>query len=232
MKKIFTIIFCLLLSSSVRALPLNLDEFKQPDSEKAVSFTKYTSILNCEAKTPSYVYYNLMPKDFAGDKKRKEWWDKDLPKDIKAVCGEDYAINANYKHAGYSKGHLDPSDNYDSSIKNMKETFSFANVAPQEQKFNGGLWKQIENKERDLSVEQGGVTVITGVVHTGSTDKIKNDISVPVYFYKIILWKDKAGNIHNISWLAKNDKPDKGLKPNDVEVDIETIENISGLDFL
>lgn len=114
----------------------------------------------------------------------------------------------------------------------MKETYSFANAAPQEQRFNGGLWKAIENIERKLAEEQSGITVITGVIHTGSTDTIKNNISVPVYFYKIVLWKDESGNIHNLAWLAENDKPDKGLKPDAMLVDINTIENISGLDFI
>ncbi len=229
------IILCfLVIFSSIQANsePLALKDWKQPHSEKAVYFTRYTSILNCEKKTPRYVYYNLLPEDFNGETDRKHWWSNKIPEKIKAVCGNNYAVDKDYRHSGYSRGHLNPSANYKASKDYMKETYSFANAAPQEQSFNGGLWKAIENTERKLAGKHSGITVITGVIHTGSTYKIKNDISVPVYFYKIVLWKDGQGNIHNLAWLVENDKPDKGIKPGAMLVDINTIENISGLDFI
>jgi len=128
-----------------------------------------------------------MPEDFTGDIPRKNHWPSSVPDDIKAICGYNYAVNKNYTSIGYSRGHLDPADNYDSNLEYMNETFSFANAAPQNQSFNGGLWISIENIERKLAEKNNGVTVITGIIHKGSKEKIKNNISVPVYFYKIVL---------------------------------------------
>ncbi len=217
----------------VHAMPLALDEFNQPNNDQSVQYSKYTSVLNCKAKTPRYVYYNLSPESFKEKvAKRGSWWPKTVSEEIKAICGENYANDKNYKRTGYSRGHLNPAANYKVVEQHMKETFTFANAAPQEQDFNGGLWASIENIERDLAVEHNGVTVITGVIHKGSTNKIKNDISVPVYFYKIVLWKDEQGIINNMAWLVENDEPDKGLKPANVITDIDIIEAISGLDFV
>lgn len=234
MRKIITsVVFVFLLSAQVYSKPLEQNEWKQPYPEKAVHHSKYTSVLDCGMKTPMYVYYDLYSNYFSEKTaERKSWWPNNVPDDIKTVCGLDYAVTSNYNSSGYARGHFDPAANYSADLNSMKETFSFANAAPQNNSFNSGLWANIEKTERQLAVSNNGITVITGVIHKGSTNKINNNIDVPVYFYKIVLWENEKGKINYQAWLAANIKPDKNAKPVNYLTDINTIESMSGLNFI
>jgi endonuclease G, mitochondrial len=151
-----------------------------------------------------------------------------VPADIAAICGSDYAVDKNYDgYKGiYDRGHLAPAGNFKSTQKRTDLTFSFANAAPQNSNFNQTGWRILEEKtERGNAKKYNGITVITGVIQ--SKDKyIKNNIGVPDYYYKIILWLDNSGQINKEVYLAQNIK---GAVPK--PFDIKYLENLSGMDF-
>lgn len=228
MKKLL-LLFLSILCLPAFSQPLNLSDWKQPLIEKSVSNEVYTSILNCEKKTPYYVFYNLYPKDLtgSGDRNRSRWATT-VPPDIATICGADYAVDKDYKgYIGiYDRGHLAPAGNFKSGQKRTDLTFSFANAAPQDSNLNKGKWSKLEDiTERGSAKKYNGVTVITGVIQ--SKDKyIKNNIGVPDYYYKIILWLDNNGQVNKEVYLARNIK---GAIPQ--QVDIKYLENLSGMDF-
>lgn len=119
-----------------------------------------------------------------------------------------------------------PAGNFKSNQKRTDLTFSFANAAPQDSNLNKGKWSKLEDiTERGSAKKYNGVTVITGVIQ--SKDKyIKNNIGVPDYYYKIILWLDNNGQVNKEVYLARNIK---GAIPQ--QVDIKYLENLSGMDF-
>lgn len=226
MKKIL-LLFLSILCLPVFSQPLCLNDWQRPFIEKLVSNLAYTSILNCEKKTPYYVFYNLLPNNFTSNKERPNAWASVVPADIEKVCGANYATTKDYDGYLniYDRGHLAPDADFNSN-KNLEIlTYSFANAAPQNYSLNRGQWLKLEKYTRSVSANNNGITVITGVIQ--SKDKyIKNNVGVPDYYYKILLWVDNSGQINKQAFLARNIK---GAVPQ--QVDIKYLENLSGMDF-
>lgn len=222
MKKIL-LIFLSIICLPVFSQPLNLTDWQRPYMDKSVSNQAYTSVLNCEKKTPYYVFYNLFPNDFIGNAVRATKWPSYVPQDIQKICGANYATTKDYLKSGYDRGHLAPAANFNSCQTKKYLTFSFANAAPQNKKLNEAEWKKIEEIERNSATTNNGITVITGVIQS-QNNYIGNNVGVPDYYYKIILWKDEI-QINNVAYLARNvdSVPEK--------VDIKYLENLSGINF-
>lgn len=225
MKKIISTIL-LLISMPVYAQPLNLSDWKQPMINQSVQYNNYTSVLNCGKKTPYYVFYNLYQSDFGSDNsRRKEKWSGSVPTEIKLICGASYATKKDYTKSGYDKGHLAPAGDFASNQYNENSTFSFANAAPQNKTLNRGEWEKLERFERDSAINHAGITVITGVIQS-QNNYIGNNVGVPNYYYKIILWKDN-GEIKYNAYLAQNINCNAEIP----QVNIKFLENKADFDF-
>lgn len=98
------LLFLSMLSLPVFSQPLNLTDWQRPYMDKSVSNQAYTSVLNCEKKTPYYVFYNLFPNDFIGNAVRATKWPSYVPQDIQRVCGANYATTKDYLKSGYDRG--------------------------------------------------------------------------------------------------------------------------------
>lgn len=102
-----------------------------------------------------------------------------LPNSIKAQLSD-------YSHSPYDRGHLAP--NADMATPTQQyDSFSLANIIPQNPQHNRNLWKDIEFHTRYLAIKYGQVYVITGVVFLGDNVKQMNQrILVPTHLYKAI----------------------------------------------
>ena len=58
-----------------------------------------------------------------------------------------------YKNNVWDKGHMVPATSFDCTEYMLHQTFSYANCSLQHQQLNGGVWKSLEYKERELSKE-------------------------------------------------------------------------------
>jgi endonuclease G len=98
----------------------------------------------------------------------------------------DRAELEDYEHSGYDRGHMAPvGDMADST--SQKESFSLANMIPQNHKNNTQLWEGIEQATRNLTKTSGELYVITGPIFLGSKLKrINGRVLVPTYVYKAI----------------------------------------------
>lgn len=224
--KIFFIAYFLILNCSIAiSEPLKLSEWKQPYLGNEIFFHNYTSVLNCNKKTPYYVYYNLDTHNFSpAVAKRVNRWPNTISVEINNICGYNYATSKDYSNSGYDRGHLAPAVNFKASQQGEDETFSFANAAPQNPVLNRKYWAQTEKYERKMAIEHNGVTIITGIIQS-KNKYIKNKVGVPDYFYKIILWKENA-TIKNIAFIAQNNS---NSYPK--EINIKDLESLSGLNF-
>ena len=73
----------------------------------------------------------------------------------------DYANTADK----FAKGHMAPSEDFNNSIVNMRDTFYFSNAVPQiGAQFNGSVWKTLETEVRKAAIARQKVYVITGPV--------------------------------------------------------------------
>lgn len=133
----------------------------------------------------------------------------------------------NYKKSGYNKGHLCPAGDRKKSYDLYKETFFTSNTTPQLHEFNAGIWNRLEQKTRYWATKNNGLYVITGGILSNNLKTIgKENVSVPEYFYKILLTKDGK---KMIGFLIPHKKSDKALYEYSVSVD--SIEKITGIDF-
>ena len=133
----------------------------------------------------------------------------------------------NYKKSGYDKGHLCPAGDRKSSYNAYKETFFTSNISPQDHNFNSGVWNRLEEKTRYWAEKYDGIYVITGGVLTDDLKTIgKEDVSVPNYFYKILLTKD---GLRMVAFLVPHKDSNKPLYEFVTSVDV--IEKMTGIDF-
>jgi endonuclease G len=135
----------------------------------------------------------------------------------------------NYKKSGYDKGHLCPAGDMEFAINAYNDTFFTSNISPQLHDFNGGIWNRLEQKVRYWATKYDGIYVITGGVLQPSLKTIgKEEVSVPNYFYKILL-DNSDGKYRMIAFLVPSKKSDKPLY--EFVVSVDNLEKMTGIDF-
>ncbi|WP_291139349.1 DNA/RNA non-specific endonuclease [Flavobacterium sp. UBA7663] len=133
----------------------------------------------------------------------------------------------NYKNSGYDKGHLCPAGDRKGSFDEYNETFFTSNISPQEHEFNSGVWNRLEEKVRYWAVKSDGLYVVTGGVLSDNLKTIgKEDVSVPNYFYKVLLSKDGS---KMIGFLVPHENSNQPLY--EFVVSVDEIEKMTGIDF-
>jgi endonuclease G, mitochondrial len=135
----------------------------------------------------------------------------------------------NYRKSGYDKGHLCPAGDMEFSSNAYKDTFFTSNISPQLHDFNSGIWNRLEQKTRYWAVKYDGIYVVTGGVLQSELKTIgREKVSVPEYFYKIVLDNSK-GKYKMIGFLVPAVDSNKPLC--DFVVPVDKIEAITGIDF-
>ncbi|MFV8376428.1 DNA/RNA non-specific endonuclease [Flavobacterium sp. LB1P71] len=110
----------------------------------------------------------------------------------------------NYKNSGYDKGHLCPAGDMEFAFNAYSDTFFTSNISPQLHDFNGGVWSRLEQKVRYWAIKYFGIYVVTGGVLECSLKTIgKENVSVPAYFYKVLL-DNSEGKFKMIAFLVPN----------------------------
>jgi endonuclease G len=139
------------------------------------------------------------------------------------------ADNSDYAGSGYDKGHLAPAGDMGWSATSMKESFYYSNMSPQVPSFNRGVWKRVEELVRAWANEYKSVYIVTGPVLTNGLPTIGHDkVSVPKYFYKVILEYNASGT-KGIGFVIPNAASQESLQR--YAVSIDSVEKITGIDF-
>lgn len=89
-----------------------------------------------------------------------------------------------YKGSAYDRGHLVPNGDMP-DITRQYDSFSLANIIPQDPEHNRGVWRAIESHTRTLTDAMGESYVVTGTVFYHTHNKLKN-IIVPTHLYKAV----------------------------------------------
>lgn len=102
-----------------------------------------------------------------------------LPPDERAELSD-------YARSGYDRGHLSPSG--DMPTENaQQESFSLANMIPQDPKNNQILWQGIEEATRRAATTEGELYVVTGpLFEGGALQRLNGRVLVPTAVYKAI----------------------------------------------
>ena len=134
-------------------------------------------------KTPVFVAQRLNRAAVAdADEKRTNRFfaDARLPSAERATLDD-------YKGSGYARGHMAPAGDMPTA-QAMAQSFSLANMVPQNQKQNSGPWSQIEKATRQYAARaQGDVYVITGPVFANDAPAIgPGQVRVPSHLFKLV----------------------------------------------
>jgi endonuclease G len=118
-----------------------------------------------------------------------------LPEDQRASL-EDYV------RSGFDRGHLAPAGDMP-TLQAQAESFSLANIVPQNRVLNRGLWADIEESVRRLASRRGSIFVVTGVIFSGdAVQQIRGGVLVPTRLFKA-LYDPASGQAG--AYLAAND---------------------------
>ena len=136
-----------------------------------------------ETKTPVFVaqVLNRRSVEDADEKRATTFFaDARLPRAERAELED-------YKRSGYSRGHMAPAGDMHSPTA-MAQSFSLANMVPQDIQHNGGAWAKIEqDTRRYIRRAKGDVFVITGPVFMPDSPNIgQNGVRVPKFLFKLV----------------------------------------------
>lgn len=108
---------------------------------------------------------------------------------------------ADYRGSGYSRGHMAPAGDM-SNADAMAQSFSLANMVPQNQTHNAGAWSKVESDTRKYVMRASGdVYVFTGPIYGADTQTIGSGrVAVPTHLYKLVY--DAANGRSWVHWQA------------------------------
>ena len=99
---------------------------------------------------------------------------------------EDRSELHDYIRSGFDRGHMSPSGDM-STEKAQYESFSLANIIPQDRNNNEVLWEGIESSTRTLAKNRKEIFVITGPIFAASEVKrINSRVFIPSHVFKAI----------------------------------------------
>lgn len=142
----------------------------------------------------------------------------------------DSATLADYKGSGYDRGHLAPAGDMKFSARTMLESFSLANMSPQVNSFNGGVWHRLEQAVRTFASRERSVFVVTGPIFIDDEEPKYiggGRVRVPEFYYKVLY--DETPPRKMIGFIMANKGSKKPLSFFAVSVD--EVEEATGLDF-
>ncbi len=114
---------------------------------------------------------------------------------------EDRAELADYAHSGFDRSHMAPAANMP-TISAQHESFSLANIVPQQPQNNQILWSAIEGATRHMTNQRGALYVITGPIFEGDkVERINRRVFVPTHIYKAVYDAEKK---EGAAWITPN----------------------------
>ena len=216
----FTITLALLLVNSLGYTQNLIYPQKIDSNNQIIVHAGYTLSYNETYEQANWVTYMLCASDLdSATAIRKNYFKPD------ALIKTGSAELSDYVGSGYDRGHLSPAGNYIENQVEMDESFYMSNISPQDPSFNRGIWKRLENYERELAVEKDTIYVITGGILKGDLKTIgDNEVAVPEYFFKIFY-----NDSFILCFLIKNEKSSVSIF--DFIQPLTKIEEESGLMF-
>jgi endonuclease G, mitochondrial len=104
-----------------------------------------------------------------------------------ALPSGERATLADYKRSGFDRGHMSPAgDRWNGEA--MAESFTLANIVPQDRDNNEHLWARIESAVRKIVLKNGEAYVITGPLFVGSQLRTigPTHVFVPTQLFKVV----------------------------------------------
>ena len=190
---------------------------------KELQRTGYSVSYNPTWRIPNWVAYELTAKEASARGKREGGFESD------PEAGRGMADNADYKHSGYTRGHMAPAGDMKWNRRAMRETFLLTNICPQHYDLNAGVWEDLESALRSRAKQWGSVYIVCGpVVGNGYRTIGRNRVCVPQRFFKAVCWR-QGGQWHCKGFIFPNGKAKGSFQ--DYSTTIDEIERVTGHDL-
>jgi endonuclease G len=109
---------------------------------------------------------------------------------------------ADYRSSGFDRGHMAPSGDMGTPADDH-ESFSLANIVPQNGPLNRNSWADLESYVRDLSAKLGEAYVVTGpAFEGGSLRRLNGRVLVPSHLWKAVYVPGQGAG----AWIVSNDE--------------------------
>ncbi|QIJ74626.1 DNA/RNA non-specific endonuclease [Methylobacterium sp. NI91] len=192
---------------------------KLADRAVPLCFEAFAVLHSGASRTPLYAAERLTRRSVSAARRVER---ADAFHDEDRLPEDDRASLADYVRSGYDRGHLAPAGDMPTAVA-QAESFSLANIVPQNRSLNRGLWAAIEESVRRLATERGEIFVVTGPVFEGrSVGAIKGRVLVPTQLFKAI-YDPRTGEAG--AYLAPNAAGAEWRA-----VPLTTLRDIAGLD--
>ncbi|KXX67273.1 DNA/RNA non-specific endonuclease [Flammeovirga sp. SJP92] len=177
-----------------------------------------------EHEQAAFVIYKLTKEELHKHVDRSDHFEVDQDVTTSSADEDDYY------HSGYDRGHLAPAADMSFSETAMEESFYYSNMSPQLPSFNRGIWKRMEEQVRDWAYLKDSIIVITGPVLEDDLKEIgPNHVSIPEYFFKVILFQDEKNEFNALGMLVENKK--SSLPLSHYYVPVDSIESVTNINF-
>jgi endonuclease G len=134
------------------------------------------------SKTPIWSAEHLTKEKISAKIPRKDMFHPE-----NRLSASERAELSDYEKTGYDRGHMTPSADMGTEAT-QAESFSLANMVPQDHRNNTVIWSAIEKETRQLATKEGDEYIITGPLFKTDKPKAigKNNVLVPTQVYKIV----------------------------------------------
>jgi endonuclease G len=130
---------------------------------------------------------------------------------------------SDYARSGFDRGHMAPNGNMPDR-RSQRESFTLANMVPQDGDHNRHIWAPIEGAVRTMAKKEGSLYVITGPAFLGTSLRKVGRVLVPSHLYKVVYSpRQKAA----AAWFIEN----RGDAPIHV-IPVAELERIIGINLL
>lgn len=169
---------------------------------RELCFSSFAILHSGKAKTPVFVVQRLnrqiLQRAQSIERKDRFYAEARLPQAERAELSD-------YRGSGYSRGHMAPAADM-ATEEAMAQSFSLANMVPQEQGHNGGAWATVEEDTRRYVMRaRGDVFVFTGPVYQDRAITIGTGrVAVPSHLYKVVY--DATTRRAWVHWQANSPK--------------------------
>ncbi len=223
------------LPQPAKALEKQIALLKNKTNE--LKYFKYSVIFNAVRKMPAISAINVEgdATKRLDNSKRSDDWLKDKRIDIECQLFDKF-----YAASNFDKGHMSRFEdaNWDNTeqeaLRNGIYTCFYTNASPQVVALNraGGLWGKLEKAvlEKGIKKEAGTLarmTVFNGPIFSDQKDKIFKGVTIPMEFYKIILWLNDAKKLKATAFklsqelLVSEIKFDESMRIDEEALDID-----------
>lgn len=161
----------------------NMPAVPSGQAQRELCFSAFAILHNGQTKTPVFVAERLNRKlltEAQGMQRTDKFY-----AEARLPSGERASLD-DYRGSGFSRGHMAPAGDM-SSKEAMAQSFSLANMVPQDQKHNAGPWSRIEQDTRKYVMRaQGDVYVYTGPYYDKQPRSIGFGVAVPSHLFKVV----------------------------------------------